>query len=144
MKELIVNVKLDEGAIMPTKAHDADAGFDLYLPTSICNVFVPPRGFAIIDTGVHIEIPEGYVGFIKSKSGLNIYRDLISEGVIDSGYTGSIKVKVRNTGDEPAYFFYGEKVAQIVFLPIPSVTLKQVDKLDDTDRGDNGFGSSGR
>ena len=161
MEELIFNVKLDEGAIMPTKAHDADAGFDLYARED-CDIhwyyspskefgadgyarfFGGREGSAKFDTGVHIEIPEGYVGFIKSKSGLNVRRGITADGVIDSGYTGSIVVKLYNHSEKTYSVKRGDKIAQIVFLPIPSITLKQVDELGETDRGDNGFGSSGR
>lgn len=147
-----LNVVLDEGAVMPTKAHDSDAGFDLYsredkiIPTSQSD-FAPllhNGGFATFDTGVHIEIPKGYVGFLKSKSGLNVKHHLTSEGVIDSGYTGSIVVKLYNHGKSLYRVSKGDKITQLVILPIPEVELVQVDKLGDSDRGDNGFGSSGR
>ena len=88
-----LHVQLDPGAYMPERAHPADAGLDLRSPV---NEFVPSFGSAIIDTGVHVEIPEGYVGMLKSKSGLNVKHGLTSEGVIDSGYTGSIVVKLYN------------------------------------------------
>ena len=138
-----INVVLNPviGGIMPTKAHDADAGFDLYTPYP---VKVRARGNAVIDLGVHFEIPKGYTGFIKAKSGLNIHSNLLAEGVIDSGYTGSVVAKVYNNGDEDYYFKAGDKVTQIVFLPIPEVELHAVDTLDDTERGCNGFGSTGR
>lgn len=136
-----INVMLDEGAYMPERAYDADAGFDLRTPKEVA---ILPTYSATIDTGVHVEIPKGYVGFIKSKSGLNINQDIRSEGVIDSGYTGSIKAKLYNDGKKVVKFNAGAKITQIVFLPIPEVELKFVDKFDDTERGDNGFGSTGR
>lgn len=83
-----VAVVLDDGAYMPEYAHFGwDAGADLKSPV---DVMIPANGSAVIDTGVHIDIPQGYVGFLKSKSGLNVKHDLTSEGVIDAGYTGSI------------------------------------------------------
>ena len=134
-------VMLDEGAKMPTKAHDADAGFDLYAPRA----FTVLRGAStIVDTGVHIEIPNGYVGFLKSKSGLNVKSGITGEGVIDSGYTGSIVAKLYNNGHEPVRFEEGQKIIQIVFLPIPEVELELAENFEETERGDNGFGSSGR
>lgn len=133
-------VMLDEGAKMPTKAHDADAGFDLYAPRA----FTVLRGASsIIDTGVHIEIPKGYVGFLKSKSGLNVKHGITGEGVIDAGYTGSIVAKLYNDGHEPVRFEEGQKIIQIVFLPIPEVDLELTDTFEETERGENGFGSSG-
>ncbi len=126
---------------MPTKAHKADAGFDLYPPEYVT---VEAFGSATIDTGVHVEIPEGYVGFIKSKSGLNVKLGLRAEGVIDSGYTGSIVVKVYNDSIKAYTFARGDKITQLVILPIPHVELEKVDSLEDTERGSNGFGSSGR
>lgn len=134
-------VMLDEGAKMPTKAHDTDAGFDLYTPRA----FTVLRGAStIINTGVHIEIPKGYVGFLKSKSGLNVKHGVTGEGVIDAGYTGSIVAKLYNDGSNPLRFSEGEKIIQIVFLPIPEVELELTDSFENTERGTNGFGSSGR
>ena len=136
-----VRVQLDEGAYMPEKAHDLDAGFDLRTPEE---VRVGYLGSAVIDTGVHIEIPRGYVGFLKSKSGLNVKHDLQGEGVIDAGYTGSIKVKLYNSGATTYLFAPGDKIIQMVLLPIPDVELLQVESLDETERGNGGFGSTGR
>lgn len=139
-------------AKIPSRAHETDAGLDLYTPE---NVSVPGcesdvwDGFAkigsiVIDTGVHIEIPKGYVGFIKSKSGLMVKHGLTADGTIDSGYVGSIRVKLFNHLPTAYTFKAGEKIAQLVILPILTPDLELVDELDDTDRGSNGFGSSGR
>lgn len=103
-----------------------------------------PGQYSTIDTGVHIAIPKGYVGFLKSKSGLNIKNNIVGEGVIDSGYTGSIKVKLYNFGSRNKMFEVGDKIIQLVILPVYTPKLRQVDKLDDTERGSNGFGSTGR
>jgi dUTP pyrophosphatase len=140
-----VNVKLDDGAYLPEKAHDTDAGYDLRTPYE----FLLEGGQSkVIDTGVHVEIPDGYVGFLKSKSGLNVNHDITGEGVIDCGYTGSIKVKLYNNSNKPYQFPYqfqkGDKIIQLVILPILKAEMKVVDDLSDTERGDNGFGSSGR
>lgn len=145
-----LKVVLDDGAIMPTKAHDNDAGFDLYsgedrIIPGRTNIFgIQQNNSAVFDTGVHIEIPEGYVGFLKSKSGLNVKHHLTSDGVIDAGYTGSIVVKLYNQGNDYYQVKKGDKISQLVILPIPEMELVQVDSLEETDRGDNGFGSSGR
>ena len=136
-----INVILDVGAKMPTKAHEGDAGFDIYTPFGIC---VPAHSSTKVYTGVHMEIPKGYVGFLKSKSGLNVNHGIRCEGVIDAGFGGAIVAKLYNDSDETMFFDKGEKITQIVFLPIPEVTLKLVDEFKPTERGDNGFGSSGR
>lgn len=138
------SVKLDEGAVMPTRAHSLDAGYDLYMPTNALDAALLPYDSVVIDTGVHIEIPAGYVGFLKSKSGLSFNHDITSEGVIDAGYTGSIEVKLYNNGDEEYYIRPGDKISQLVFLPVISPKLIEVDELPKTERGDNGFGSTGR
>lgn len=139
-----INYMLDKGAFEPFHGHEADAGFDLKLPECVKGVYIQPNNSAIIDTGVHFEIPEGYVGFIKSKSGLNVKKGLQAEGVIDAGYTGSVVVKMYNHGEESVVFRPGDKITQIVFLPIPKVELNKVDNFAETERGDNGFGSTGR
>lgn len=136
-----LKVILDEGAKMPTKAHETDAGFDIYAPKRIV---LHSRDSATIDTGVHIEIPKGYVGFLKSKSGLNVKCGITGEGVIDAGYTGSIVAKLYNNSYETIYIEKDQKIIQIVFLPIPDVELEQVDRFAETERGANGFGSSGK
>ena len=144
--ELIIDVMLDEHALMPTKAHDPDAGFDLYIPenTESHKLVVRPGGSTVIDTGVHMAIPHGYTGFLKSKSGLNIKADLNGEGVVDADYIGSIVVKLYNLGHKTHHFKHGDKLIQIVILPIPKVTLNPVTEFKSTERGENGFGSSGR
>ena len=136
-----IEVKLEPGAKLPTKAHEWDAGFDLYTPRSI---YLAPNRAAAIDTGVHMCIPQGYVGMIKSKSGLNVKHGVSCEGVIDAGYTGTIVAKLYNNGSDPVHFEAGDKITQIVILPIPEVRLVEVDAFDETERGENGFGSSGR
>lgn len=136
-----MKIKLDEGAKMPTRAHSTDAGLDIY---SRENQIVPAQESAIFDTGVHIELPVGTVGMLKSKSGLNVKHGIVSEGVIDVGYTGSIVVKLYNHSGFDYKVKAGDKISQLVILPILTPSLDLVDTLDDTERGDNGFGSSGR
>lgn len=138
-----MKVKLDYGAFAPESAHDEDAGYDLRTPT---DCYVPKLGCATIDTGVHMAIPKGYVGFLKSKSGLNVRDYLTGEGVIDSGYTGSIVVRLYHNGlhADGKQFLRGDKIIQIVLLPILKPEIEIVDSLDNTERGDNGFGSTGR
>ena len=136
-----MRVVLDNGAIMPTRAHATDAGYDLYAREQ---QIVPTQESACFDIGVHIEIPAGYVGFLKSKSGLNVKHGITSEGVIDAGYTGSIVVKLYNNSGFDYTVHKGDKISQIVLLPIFTPELEQVDKLEETERGAGGFGSSGK
>lgn len=137
-----MRIMLDEGAICPTYAHDDDAGMDLYTP---CDVDIYPKGSVTIDTGVHVQIPHGMFGKLESKSGLNVNRSIVSlGGVIDSGYTGSIRVKLYNLGKFTHTFHAGDKIVQMIVQPCKRETFDIVDSLDSTDRGDNGFGSTGR
>lgn len=138
-----VKVKLNPGAKAPTRAHEADAGLDLYCPEG-CGQLVEAKDSAVIDTGVCIEIPAGYVGFLKSKSGLNVKHGITSEGVIDSGYTGSIAVKLYNHSGKDYEIKAGDKISQLVILPIITPEVEIVDELAGSERGENGFGSSGR
>lgn len=134
-------VVLDEGAYMPVRAHEPDAGADLFSPVTVT---VYPGESVVIDTGVHMAIPYGYTGFIKSKSGLNVKHGILSEGVVDAGYTGSIRVKLYNHGHEAFTVEKGNKISQIVILPVVLCGFEQVDSLCATERGDGGFGSTGR
>lgn len=136
-----MKVMLDEGAFLPSRANAADAGLDLYARE--CRV-VPAGGSAVFDTGVHMEIPTGFCGLLVGKSGLNVRWGLTSTGLIDAGYTGSIKVKLynRNVGDYQVR--RGDKISQIVILPVAMVELELVEALGETERGEKGFGSSGR
>lgn len=136
-----IKVVLDEGAYMPERAHKTDAGLDLRSPMD----FTLEAGKSLkIDSGAHIAIPVGHVGFLKAKSGLNVKYGITSTGVIDAGYTGSIAVKLYNHGNEDVEFKRGDKITQLVILPIATPDLVQVDSLEDTERGDAGFGSTGR
>lgn len=136
-----IKVMLDDGAFMPTRAHDLDAGLDLYA-TEDAVIF--RHGSKTFDTGVHVAIPEGYVGFLKSKSGLNVNSGIHSSGVIDAGYTGSIRVKLYNHGFEAVRIYRGQKISQPVILPIITPEPELVDSLEATERGTGGFGSTGK
>lgn len=144
-----MKIKLDEGAKMPTKAYNTDAGFDIY---SREDKIVPARGSAIFDTGVHIDLPKFQIcdqvlltaGVLASKSGLNVKHNITSEGIIDISYTGSIVVKLYNHGDTDYEVKKGDKISQLLIVPIVPVELELVDELKGGERGNNGFGSSGR
>ena len=132
--------KLDPDAIMPVRAHSTDAGLDLF---STVDMDIPPDGAGYFDTGVHVQIPEGYVGMLTSKSGL-MSMGLTSRGTIDCGYTGSIRVVLYNHRPDTFSIKKGEKISQLVILPIITPDLEIVAHLDDTERGTGGFGSTGR
>lgn len=136
-----MKIKLDTGAIMPTRAHPTDAGLDLYARET---QIVPARESAKFDTGVHIELPPFTMGMLKSKSGLNVKHGITSEGVIDVGYTGSIVVKLYNNSGYDYTVNAGDKISQLVILPILTPELELVDELGETERGDHGFGSTGK
>ena len=105
----VMKIKLDDFGIMPTRAHRTDAGLDIFSPID----FTVEDSF-VINTGVHVELPAGTVGFLKSKSGLNVNYGIVSEGVIDEGYTGAIRVKLYNNSGTPVRFKRGEKITQLV------------------------------
>lgn len=140
-REYYFFVKIDPLAYLPRRAHEDDAGFDLFSPKYD---LVPANGWAIIDTGVHVQIPKGFAGLIVSKSGLNMKYSITSDGLIDSGYTGSIKVKLYNHSKRSYEIRPGDKISQIVFIPIAEPALIEATFLEETERGDNGFGSTGR
>lgn len=140
-------VQLDDGAFKPTRGHFGDAGYDLYTPI---DATVPARQSVIIDTGVHVKIPEGCAGKIISKSGLNVKHGLIADGLIDRGYTGSIRVKLYNLSDDDYTFKRGDKITQLTIIKVLlSEDEKDAVVVDDIGesvdgRGDNGFGSTGK
>ena len=144
-----IKFTLDEGAYPPIKAHENDAGFDLramFDSTGLLDVL----GEEIFDTGVHVEIPKGCVGYVQGRSGLNFNNGLICPtGTVDCGYVGSIKVKLYNmrkdSGMQTPEIKAGDKIAQLVIHPIADTGMMlQVEVLEDTERGDGGFGSTGR
>ena len=131
---------LEPGAHLPTRAHPTDAGLDLY---AMEGQIVPAKESAKFDTGVSVQLPPNTVGLVLSKSGLNFKHDLTCEGVIDEPYTGSIQVKLYNNGGYDYKVNAGDKIAQLVVVPVLYVTPEQVDELPTTERGNGGFGSTG-
>lgn len=141
-----MKIKLDEGAVMPVRAYPYDAGLDLFMPMNLAPECIPPFGCSVtIDTGVHIAIPQHFAGLVKSKSGLMVRHKIVTDGTVDCNYTGSICVTLFNHGESSYTIRPGDKIAQLVIVPccLPP-TLEVVEYLDNTDRGDNGFGSTGR
>lgn len=136
-----MKITLDKGAKMPTRAHPWDAGLDLY---AMEDGYIRANQSRTFDTGTHIAIPEGFVGFVKSKSGLMVNHGITTDGTIDAHYTGSIKVCLFNHGGSKYEVKKGDKIAQLVIVPCVMPHLELVDSLEETDRGANGFGSTGR
>lgn len=135
-----MKVMLDPGAKMPTRAHTNDAGLDLYSPV---RKVIRANDWESIDTGVHVAIPEGHVGMITSKSGLMAKEGITSRGTIDSGYAGSIKAVLFNHSRKDYIVEEGQKITQLVIMPIITPELELVDSLEETERGTGGFGSTG-
>lgn len=135
--------KLDWDAVVPNNFGEENAGFDL---SSVEERHISPGKTVLIGTGLAIEIPKGYAGFIQPRSGLAIKHGvtvLNSPGLIDPGYRGEIKVILHNTGDKTFAVKKGDRIAQIVFLETVQVSFKMVDVLSLTERGKDGFGSTG-
>lgn len=136
-----MKIQLDPGATMPIRAHENDAGLDLYSPV---RKIIRANDWDSIDTGVHVEIPVGYVGMITSKSGLMARDGITSRGTIDCGYTGSIKAVLFNHSKKDYIVEKGQKITQLVLMPIITPELELVESLEDTERGCFGFGSTGK
>lgn len=135
-----LKITIDPGAYVPQRAHPTDAGLDLLSPIDI-NILPGTR--EIIDTGVHVQIPDGYVGLLTSKSGLMANYGILNTGTIDSGYRGSLKAVLFNLGEDILKIRKGMKVTQLVLFPIITPEVEIVNELDGSERGNGGFGSTG-
>lgn len=138
--EKAVKVELDEGAVLPIRAHRTDAGLDLFTPSAFT---IWPHERYTVDTGVHVELPKKTVGYIRSKSGLLSKLGILTDGVIDEGYSGSIRVTLINTSDVKVQFKACQKIAQLVIQPVLYSEVEVIRKVTGGDRGTNGFGSTG-
>ena len=145
MKNVDIRIKkLTEEAIIPQYANDGDAGLDV---CSIDDIEINPGQRKFIHTGLAIEIPEGFAGFMQPRSGLAIKHGISivnTPGLIDSGYRGELKIILINTDkSEPFHISKGDRIAQLVIQEVPHVNLIEVDDLNTSKRGEKGFGSSG-
>ena len=147
MKTRTLGVELvHEDAKVPSYAYPSDSGFDL---RSTIEINIPPFGRALIPTGIKLSIPEEYEIQVRPKSGLALNQGLTvlnTPGTVDSGYVGEIKVIVFNTSNETVTVSKGMKIAQAVLCPVVCgkyVSLELTNKVEDKDRGDKGFGSTG-
>ena len=141
---MIIQIKkLGDDATIPTKSNISDAGWDLY--SSGMATIVYPHERKLISTDISIAIPDGYCGLIWPRSGLSVNSGIdILAGVIDSGYRGEVKVCMLNTSDTLVHIHPGDRVAQLIIQKVEDVSFTEVKNLDDTSRGDGGFGSTGR
>jgi dUTP pyrophosphatase len=138
--------KLHEDAVEPKYNYESDSGFDLH---STEEIIVPPFGRVLVPTGISLDINDGFEVQVRSKSGLAINQGLMclnSPGTVDNGYTGEVKVIIFNTNQEPFTISKGMKVAQAVLCPVVNgkwVDLVKKETINNKERGENGFGSTG-
>lgn len=136
--------KLSENAVLPTRAHDGDAGVDLYLSEDV-TIFL--NDTVLLPTGIAIAIPYGFEGQIRPRSGVSLKTSLRicnSPGTIDCSFRGEVKIIMQNTGDTVVTLSKGDRIAQLVIARVELPDFEFVNDLDDTDRGQKGFGSSGK
>lgn len=135
--------RLDKELSPPVAAHDGDAGFDL---RTTVDISLRPGERATVPTGLAVAIPAGFAGLVLPRSG-HARRSGVGvvngPGLIDSGYRGEIQVILINHGEEPVTFRRGDRIAQLMVVPVPDVVWTETARLDATSRGDSGFGSSG-
>ena len=139
--------KLNKNAVMPTYGSQFAAGADLYALTNGETVTFASGETKLIKTGIAMEIPEGYAGLIYARSGIANKRGLAPSnqvGVVDSDYRGEIMVSLHNHSNEEQSITDGERIAQLVIAPFLKVEYTEVDELTDTERGEGGFGSTGK
>lgn len=137
-----MNIYVEKGAYVPERAHKTDAGLDI---KSRENRLIKAHRGALLHTGLHVQLPHGTAGLLVSKSGLNVKHGITSTGLIDEGYTGEIMVKLYNNSDESYLVQAGDKISQLVIIPVLYEDIHIMNSLDEnTERGDKGFGSSGK
>lgn len=147
MVNVSVKIKyLSENAVMPEYATDGSVGMDLAAAID-SPILIKSGERALVPTGIALQIPEGYGGFIFARSGLAIKKGISlcnGVGVIDTDYTGEIKVAMQNSSAQDYIINPGDRIAQLVFMSVQRTNLVKVEKLDETERGSNGFGSTGK
>lgn len=142
-----VKIKLlTKTARMPEKKSAGAVAWDLYWDAEdrVFDRQLPVGGRALLSTGVAIELPPGYEAQIRGRSSYNVAGLWVAMGTIDSDYRGAIYVSVHNVGPNCQSIKRGDRIAQLVIQKLPKVTLVQADELSETERGDKGFGSTGR
>lgn len=138
----VLKYTLDKGAYPPERAHATDAGLDIRNRERAR--VVPAKGSAVFHTGIHVQIPHGYAGLFVSRSGLNVKFDVTSTGLIDEGYTGELVVKLYNNSFNGKIIDKGDKITQLMLIPVMYAQPVLADSLESGERGENGFGSTGK
>ena len=136
-----MKMMLEPGAITPTRAHPTDACLDIY---AVHSGIVRAHQSMSFHTGVHIQLPSGTMGDIRPKSGLIFRRDIITFGTVDEGYSGEIRVHMFNLSDEDYNVHAGDKIAQLAIVDVRYEPVELVNRIDNGERGVDGFGSTGR
>ena len=132
--------KIHPGAKLPVYGHPGDAGFDLF---ACVDLVLGPGEVNAVPTGLKMAIPRGHVGLIWDKSGISLKGVHKLAGVVDAGYRGEVQVVMINLGREAYAIKAGMKIAQMLVQPVHEVAIREADDLDDTSRGEGGFGSTG-
>ena len=135
--------RLDPDLPVPERAHPGDAGIDLYAAEAVT---LAPGERALVGTGIAVAVPEGHAGLVTPRSGLAARHGISivnAPGVVDTGYRGEVKVSLVNLGAESFSVERGDRIAQLVVVPVSTEPVEEVDDLDATTRGEGGFGSTG-
>lgn len=141
--QVSVDISIADGAEVPKYTRPEDAAVDL---RSTVSAILEPGTRALVPTGIRLAIPSGFAGFVLPRSGLAINHGLTilnAPGLIDENYRGEVKVVLHNSSSEAFSINRGDRIAQLLILPVPRIAFREVPELDSTDRGSSGFGSSG-
>lgn len=141
--QVSVDISIADGAEVPKYTRPEDAAVDL---RSTVSAILEPGTRALVPTGIRLAIPSGFAGFVLPRSGLAINHGLTTlnaPGLIDENYRGEVKVVLHNSSSEAFSINRGDRIAQLLILPVPRIAFREVPELDSTDRGSSGFGSSG-
>lgn len=136
-----MRIRVEKGAFPPLRMHPTDAGLDI---RAMYGGVVPAGKSAVFHTGVHVELPKNTAGLFVSKSGLMMKHDITSTGLVDESYSGEVLVKLFNHGDEDYHVNVGDKIGQLVVMPVFYTPIEIVNSIKEEGRGNNGFGSTGR
>lgn len=140
-KPLIIKFTKEPGALDPKQSHEGDAGFDLF----VLSIERVRENAVIVHSGIHVEIPYGYQGELRARSSVHKTNAILSNGVgtIDAGYRGEVRAVFYHEGNDLP-FKVGERFAQLVIMPVPAVEYVEVEKLSESERGERGYGSTGK
>lgn len=143
-----VMIVAENDRYIPKYAHEDDIGLDLIAKIDPgVHIFIPPEGSCLIPTGIRIMLPKGYEGQVRSRSGMALKNQVFvlnSPGTIDPGYSGEVGVNLYNAGRNNFQVMDGMRIAQLVVMPVPKVRWNIVDELPTTERGEAGYGSTGK